>query len=87
MGDRGTAVTLFLQNPLSPLLDAGYIENALRTHYQPLFDPRFDSVLRAVGLNARLLQTRARRCRDDRRRSAPGGACHHQREITTFLSV
>src|SRR5436190_873722 len=42
---RGTAVQLRLGNPLSPLLDAGYLEATLRRHYEPLFDPDFDAVL------------------------------------------
>jgi len=43
---RGTAVRLTLTNPLSPLLDAGYLEEAIRRHFEPLFDPAFDEVLR-----------------------------------------
>lgn len=43
---RGTAVRLSLTNPLSPLLDAGYLEEAIRRHFEPLFDPAFDEVLR-----------------------------------------
>jgi hypothetical protein len=42
---RGTAVALKLRNPLSPLLDAGYVESRLRLHYEPLFDPAFDAIL------------------------------------------
>jgi hypothetical protein len=42
---RGTAVALKLRNPLSPLLDAGYVESRLRQHYEPLFDPAFDAIL------------------------------------------
>ena len=45
-GARGTAVRLRLTNPLSPLLDAGYLEETLRRHFEPLFDPVFDDVLR-----------------------------------------
>jgi hypothetical protein len=45
VGARGTAVGLKLKNPLSPLLDAGYVEARLRLHYEPLFDPAFDAVL------------------------------------------
>jgi len=45
VGERGTAVGLKLRNPLSPLLDAGYVESRLRLHYEPLFDPAFDAVL------------------------------------------
>src|SRR5438876_3526952 len=45
VAERGTAVRLKLQNPLSPLLDAGFVEAALRRHYQPLFDPSFVAVL------------------------------------------
>jgi len=45
LGARGTAVGLKLRNPLSPLLDAGYVESRLRLHYEPLFDPAFDAIL------------------------------------------
>ena len=45
-GPRGTAVRLSLTNPLSPLLDAGYLEEALRLHFEPLLDPAFDDLLR-----------------------------------------
>jgi hypothetical protein len=44
---RGTAVRLRLLNPLSPLLDRGYLESTLRKHFEPLFDPYFDQALRA----------------------------------------
>src|SRR6267142_49058 len=43
---RGTAVRLALTNQLSPLLDAGYLEAPLRRHFEPLFDPAFDDLLR-----------------------------------------
>jgi len=42
---RGTAVTLKLANPLSPLLDPGFLEAALLRHYPALFDSSFESVL------------------------------------------
>jgi hypothetical protein len=42
---RGTAVGLLLRNPLSPLLDPGYVETTIRLHYEPLFDPAFDAML------------------------------------------
>lgn len=42
---RGTAVRLRLQNPLSPLLDAGYVEAALRRHFEPLLDPALAPIL------------------------------------------
>src|SRR5207249_2533922 len=45
VAERGTAVRLRLRNPLSPLLDAGFVEAVLRRHYQPLFDPFFAPVL------------------------------------------
>ena len=45
VGERGTAVGLKLRNPLSPLLDAGYVESRLRLHYEPLFDASFDDIL------------------------------------------
>src|SRR5712691_10647794 len=43
---RGTAVRLTLTNQLSPLLDAGYLEETLRRHFEPLFDSAFDDLLR-----------------------------------------
>ncbi len=45
VGERGTAVGLQLRNPLSPLLDAGYVESCLRAHFEPLFEPAFDAIL------------------------------------------
>jgi len=42
---RGTAVRLKLRNPLSPLLDPGFLEAGLRRHFQPLLDPAFDEFL------------------------------------------
>jgi len=45
VGQRGTAVGLKLHNPLSPLLDAGFVEGRLRLHYEPLFDAAFDDIL------------------------------------------
>jgi hypothetical protein len=42
---RGTGVCLKLRNPLSPLLDAGFVEAALRRHFEPLLDPAFAEVL------------------------------------------
>src|SRR5262249_9554785 len=45
--ERGTAVRLKLQNALSPLLDAGFLEGTLTRHFEPLFDPRLDEFLRA----------------------------------------
>ncbi len=63
VAERGTAVRLKLRNPLSPLLDAGFVEAALRRHYQPLFDPFFAPVLVpcyprgvAVEVNGRALE-------------------------------
>ena len=43
--ERGTAVMLKLTNTLSPLLDSGYVEGALRRHYQSLFEAPFDAIL------------------------------------------
>jgi hypothetical protein len=44
-GPRGTAVQLRLTNPLSSLLDGGYLEETIRRHFEPLFDPTFDELL------------------------------------------
>ena len=46
VGARGTAVRLQLSSALSPLLDRGYVESRLREHFEPLFDPYFDAILR-----------------------------------------
>ena len=51
--ERGTAVRLILTNPLSPLLDAGYLEETIRRHFEPLLDGAFEELLRrhyAAGL-------------------------------------
>ena len=45
VGVRGTAVRLRVSNPLSPLLDGGFIEGTLRRHFQPLLEPVFDALL------------------------------------------
>ncbi|WP_447973336.1 ATP-binding protein [Nitrospira sp. Kam-Ns4a] len=42
---RGTAVRLTLHNALSPLLDPGFIETAIRKHFQPLLDPAVEPLL------------------------------------------
>ena len=44
----GTAVRLTPTNPLSPLLDAGFIEGALRCNFQPLFEPALAEILREL---------------------------------------
>jgi hypothetical protein len=65
---RGTGVRLRLQNPLSPILDPGYVEGTLRRHFQPLLDPAFDAILGAhylrgvtLTLNGVRLEPEARR--------------------------
>lgn len=45
VAEPGTAVTLTLRNPLSPLVDAGFIEATVRRGFQPLLDPVFDELL------------------------------------------
>lgn len=42
---RGTAVRLALSNPLSSLLDAGYLHECVRHHFEPFFDSAFDALL------------------------------------------
>jgi len=44
--ERGTAVSLRVSNPLSPLLDPGFIDGTLRRHYQALLEPMFEPLLR-----------------------------------------
>lgn len=43
--ERGTAVRLKLKNPLSPLLEPGYLESTLQHHFQPLLDDGFREML------------------------------------------
>jgi hypothetical protein len=43
--ERGTAVRLRLSNPLSELLDPGFVETTLVRHFLPLFDSLFEPVL------------------------------------------
>ena len=43
--EHGTSVLLHLNHGLSPLVDAGYIEHVIRTHFQPLMDPSFGDAL------------------------------------------
>jgi len=38
VAEHGTAVRLHLKNPLSPLLDAGFLESVIERHYAPLLD-------------------------------------------------
>jgi hypothetical protein len=46
VAERGTAVRLHLSNALSPLIDSGFLEAAVRRHFEPLLDPFFDDLLR-----------------------------------------
>ena len=45
VAEHGTAVRLRPSNLLSPLLDAGFIEAAVRRHFQPLLDPALAEIL------------------------------------------
>ena len=44
--EAGTAVTLVLQDPLSPLVEPGFLELTIRRHFNPLFLPGLGDVLR-----------------------------------------
>jgi len=48
IAEQGTAVKLMLADPLSPLADRGFVEAAIRRHYQPLLDPAFDGILSSL---------------------------------------
>jgi hypothetical protein len=70
VAERGTAVRLTLANPLSPLLDPGFLETVIRRHFEPLLDPVFGEILTPrypqgarFTLNGRPLE---RIARDDR---------------------
>ncbi len=41
----GTAIRLHLADPLSLLLDVGFLEDAVRRHYEPLLDPALAAML------------------------------------------
>ncbi len=43
--EDGTAVRLKLRNPLSPLLESGFLEATLVRHFQPLFENAFREIL------------------------------------------
>jgi hypothetical protein len=43
--ETGTAVSLRLANPLSQLLEPGFIEATVLRHFQPLFEPEFIDIL------------------------------------------
>ena len=45
--NTGTAVELSVRNALSELLDDGFIDGAIRRHFQPLFEPDFADLLAA----------------------------------------
>lgn len=43
---RGTAIRLRLANPLSALLDSGFLAEVIRRHFEPLLDSAFDTILK-----------------------------------------
>jgi len=45
VAERGTGVRLVLANPLSSLLDGGFLGETIRLHFEPLLDPSFDALL------------------------------------------
>ncbi len=47
-GDTGTGLRLTVKNPLSPLLDPGWLATTLLRGFAPLFDPTFDDLLDAT---------------------------------------
>jgi hypothetical protein len=45
VSETGTGLRLALKNPLSPLLDPGWLVTTLLRGFAPLFDPSFDDIL------------------------------------------
>lgn len=45
VAEHGTAVRLHLREPLSPLLDSGFVTATLQRHFQPLLEAAFDPIL------------------------------------------
>jgi hypothetical protein len=70
VSERGTAVGLKLRNPLSPLLDPGFVEGTMRRHFEALIDPAFDDFLVAYYPEGIAIQINGRRL-ERRRASAP----------------
>jgi hypothetical protein len=71
VGSRGTAVRLTPTNALSPLVDPGFVEGALRRNFQPLFDPALAEISRpqyprgvTFVVNGRALEAQAWRAQD-----------------------
>lgn len=48
LAEQGTAVRLHAADPLAPLTDRGFIEAAIRRHYQPLLDPACEPILESL---------------------------------------
>lgn len=48
VAERGTAVRLRLKNPLSPLLDPGFVIATIQRNFQPMLERHFDDVLAAT---------------------------------------
>jgi hypothetical protein len=67
---RGTAVQLTLANQLSPLLDAGYLEETLKRHFEPLLDPAFADLLRRYYREGVVLEVDGREVRGVERSAA-----------------
>ena len=98
VGGHGTAVRLTPTNALSPLVDGGFVEGALRRNFQPLFDPALADVLRpqyprgvAFTVNGRGLEPHAWRAEDVAplairvsRKRKPAGAGYLTRDTTTL---
>ena len=96
VGERGTAVRLAPTNPLSPLLDPGFIEGVLRRNFQPLLDPALDEILGAhyprgvaLVLNGRALERQGWRAAESApvairvaRKRKPVGAGYLVRDAT-----
>ena len=74
VAERGTAVRLKLRNPLSPLLDGGFVEVTLRHHFQPLLDPAFDDFLAAHYAKGIAVDVNGRRLEKYRSRARAAGA-------------
>jgi hypothetical protein len=98
IGGRGTAVRLVPTSALSPLLDPGFVEGALRRAFEPLFDPALDDILHThyprgitFVLNGRALERQAWRATETvpiairtGRRRKPAGAGYLVRDSTAL---
>lgn len=79
IASRGTAVRMVLANPLSSLVDSGWVEETIRRHFEPLLDPAFSAVLVRHYVNGVTVEV------DGRQLTTVGGATSERVPIVIRL--